>query len=129
MHRRMLKSKINRAHVTATDPEYEGSISIDDRLLERADIRDWEQVAVLDVDNGARFETYAIRGEPGQVQLNGAAARLVEVGHVVMVLAYADVDDAELEAFRPRVVFVDGDNRPVDPVPDDLVTEPDGGPA
>nr|MBA3267322.1 aspartate 1-decarboxylase [Acidimicrobiia bacterium] len=86
MRRRMLKSKIHRAVVTSTDLHYEGSISIDTELMALADIREWEQVAVLDVDNGARFETYAIPGDRGQIQLNGAAARLVEVGHRVIVL-------------------------------------------
>ena len=80
MRRRMMKSKIHRATVTGADVDYAGSISLDTDLMKRADILEWEQVAVLDVDNGDRFETYAIAGEPGQVQLNGAAARLVELG-------------------------------------------------
>jgi len=113
MRRRMLKSKIHRALVTSTDLHYEGSISIDAELMARADIREWEQVAVLDIDNGARFETYAIPGENGQIQLNGAAAHLVEVGHRVIVLTYAELNDAELEAFVPTVVHVDADNRMV----------------
>ncbi|MGI9022119.1 MAG: aspartate 1-decarboxylase [Acidimicrobiales bacterium] len=109
----MLKSKIHRAVVTGTDLHYEGSISLDVELMARADIREWEQVAVLDVNNGARFETYAIPGEPGQVQLNGAAARLVDVGHVVIVLTYADFSAAELEEFSPTIVPVGDDNRPL----------------
>jgi aspartate 1-decarboxylase len=109
----MLKSKIHRAVVTATDPHYAGSITIDAALMARADIREWEQVAVLDVDNGARFETYAITGSAGELQLNGAAARLVEVGHRVIVLTYADVDDADLDRFRPTIVTVEDGNRPV----------------
>jgi aspartate 1-decarboxylase len=113
MRRRMLKSKIHRAVVTATDVDYEGSITIDDLLLAAADIREWEQVAVLDIDNGARFETYAIRGGPGEMQLNGAAARLVEVGHRVIVLTYADLDESELAGFVPVVVAVDDANRPL----------------
>ena len=107
----MMKSKIHRAVVTATDLHYEGSVTVDARLMARADIREWEQVAVLDVDNGARFETYAIAGETGQVQLNGAAARLVEPGHRVILLTYADFDDDELLDFSPVLVKVDARNR------------------
>ena len=80
-----------------------GSISLDPELMVRADILEWEQVAVLDIDNGARFETYAIAGEPGQVQLNGAAARLVDAGDRVIVLTYADYEEAELAGYRPVV--------------------------
>ena len=112
MRRRMMKSKIHRATVTGAEVDYAGSISLDTDLMKRADILAWEQVAVLDIDNGARFETYAIPGEPGQVQLNGAAARLVEPGHKVSVITYADYDEAELDGFDPRVVKVDADNRP-----------------
>ncbi len=111
MRRRMLKTKIHRAMVTSTDLHYEGSISIDAELMASADIREWEQVAVLDIDNGARFETYAIPGRSGQIQLNGAAAHLVDVGHRVIVLTYAEFTDAELEAFVPTVVLVDAHNR------------------
>jgi aspartate 1-decarboxylase len=114
MRRRMLKSKIHRATVTSADLHYVGSISLDAHLMALADIREWEQVAVLDVDNGARFETYAMAGEVGQVQLNGAAARLVEPGHRVIVVTYADYDDGELDGFAPTVVVVDGANRPVE---------------
>lgn len=110
MRRRMMKSKIHRATVTGADLDYAGSISIDTKLMKRADILEFEQVAVLDVDNGNRFETYAIAGDPGQVQLNGAAARLVEVGHKVIVITYAEYDDTELGGFAPLVVKVDSDN-------------------
>jgi aspartate 1-decarboxylase len=106
MRRRMLKSKLHRAVVTATAVDYEGSISMDPELMRRADIREWEQVAVLDVDNGARFETYAIAGEAGQVQVNGAAAHLVDVGHRVIVLTYVDLDEGELDGFTPTVVVL-----------------------
>jgi aspartate 1-decarboxylase len=108
----MMKSKIHRATVTGAELDYAGSISIDTGLMKLADILEWEQVAVLDVDNGARFETYAIAGEPGQIQLNGAAARLVEPGHRVILVTYADYDDGELAGFEPLVVKVDADNRP-----------------
>ena len=111
MRRRMMKSKIHRATVTGADPDYAGSVSIDTELMERAGIAEWEQVAVLDVDNGARLETYAIAGEPGQVRLNGAAARLVEPGHRVILVTYADYDDGELVDFAPVVVQVDPANR------------------
>lgn len=113
MRRRMMKSKIHRATVTGADVGYPGSVSIDVDLMKRADIVEWEQVAVLDVDNGARLETYAIPGQPGQVQLNGAAARLVEPGHRVILVTYADYDDHELSAFSPVVVRVDERNWPL----------------
>ena len=116
MRRRMMKSKIHRATVTGADLHYVGSISLDTVLMAAADIREWEQVSVLDIENGARFETYAIAGDPGQVQLNGAAARLVQPGDRVIVITYADYEDAELDGFEPRVVHVDSRNRPTDPV-------------
>jgi aspartate 1-decarboxylase len=108
----MMKSKIHRATVTDADPDYPGSISLDSRLMELADILAHEQVQVLDVDNGARLETYAIPGGPGEVCLNGAAARLVEPGHLVIVLTYGDYDEHELAGHAPVVVHVDGANRP-----------------
>ena len=111
----MLKSKIHRATVTGADLHYVGSISVDPDLLASADIREHEQVHVLDLDNGARFETYAIVGRPGEVCLNGAAARLVQPGDRVIVLTYADYEDAELGAHEPVVVHVDDDNREVAP--------------
>ena len=113
MKRRMMKSKVHRATVTGAQLDYAGSISIDTELMKLADILEWEQVAVLDIDNGARFETYAIAGETGQIQLNGAAARLVEPGHRVILVTYADYDDGELAGFEPLVVKVDAGNRPV----------------
>lgn len=113
MRRRMMKSKIHRATVTGADVDYAGSVSIDADLMKRADIAEWEQVAVLDVDNGARLETYAIAGPPGQVQLNGAAARLVEPGDRVILITYADYGDDELVDFAPVVVKVDERNRPL----------------
>jgi aspartate 1-decarboxylase len=112
MRRRMMKSKIHRATVTDANLNYVGSISLDTRLMELADIREWEQVAVLDIDNGARFETYAIPGGPGEICLNGAAARLVHPGDKVIVITYADYEDAELEGFEPLVVHVDETNAP-----------------
>lgn len=114
MRRRMMKSKIHRATVTDANLDYVGSISLDPELMRLADIREWEQVAVLDIDNGARFETYAIVGGPGEVTLNGAAARLVQRGDKVIVITYADYEEAELEGFAPTVVHVDGTNSPID---------------
>jgi len=115
MRRRMMKSKIHRATVTGADLHYVGSVSLDPELMELADIREWEQVAVLDIDNGARFETYAIVGGPGEVCLNGAAARLVAPGDRVIVITYGEYEDAELDGFQPTVVHVDTENAPVDP--------------
>jgi aspartate 1-decarboxylase len=114
MRRRMMKSKIHRATVTSADLNYVGSISLDPALLERADIREWEQVAVLDIDNGARFETYAMEGGPGDVILNGAASRLVQPGDRVIVITYATYDEAELASYAPKIVHVDELNRPID---------------
>lgn len=108
MQRTMLKSKIHRATVTNCDLHYVGSITIDLDLLEAADIREFEQVAVLDVDNGARFETYTIAGEAGsgEMKVNGAAARLVHRGDTVIVISYAGYDPDELDNYNPRVVHV-----------------------
>ncbi len=112
MRRRMMKSKIHRATVTGADLHYVGSISLDPRLMELSDIREWEQVAVLDIDNGARFETYTISGEPGSgdMKINGAAARLVQKGDTIIVVSYAGYDPDELENYEPRVVHVSAHN-------------------
>ncbi|MFH8251478.1 aspartate 1-decarboxylase [Microbacterium sp. B2969] len=112
MRRTMLKSKIHRATVTGSDLNYVGSITIDSDLLRAADIREFEQVHVVDVDNGARFETYTIAGEPGsgQIQVNGAAARLVHSGDTIIVISYADYDESELDSYEPRVVHTDRAN-------------------
>ena len=116
MNRRMLKSKIHRATVTDANLNYVGSITLDLDLMDLADIREWEQVAVVDIDNGARFETYAIPGERGSgtVCLNGAAARLVHAGDKVIVLTYGEYHDAELEDYAPVIVHVDRANRVID---------------
>jgi aspartate 1-decarboxylase len=112
MQRTMLKSKIHRVRVTAADLHYVGSITIDPDLLEAADILAHEQVAVVDVDNGARLETYTIAGErgSGEIKLNGAAARLVHVGDTIIIISYAAYDERDLRDYRPRVVHVDADN-------------------
>jgi aspartate 1-decarboxylase len=111
----MMKSKIHRATVTDCDLHYVGSITIDLELLEAADIREYEQVAVVDINNGARFETYTIPGEPGSgdMKLNGAAARLVQRGDTIIVISYGSYDAEELEHYRPRVVHVGAHNEVV----------------
>jgi aspartate 1-decarboxylase len=114
MRRRMMKSKIHRATVTDANLHYVGSITLDAELLEQADIREWEQVTIVDIDNGARFETYAIVGGPGDVCLNGAAARLVHPGDKIIIITYGDYDDADLESYEPRIVHVDTANRQID---------------
>ena len=123
MRRTMMKSKIHRATVVGADLNYVGSITLDPRLMELADICEHEQVHVLDIDNGARFETYAIKGGPGDVILNGAAARLVHTGDRVIVITYAQYDEAELEEYTPKVVLVDSRNRPTDPAFQELDRE------
>jgi aspartate 1-decarboxylase len=114
MYRTMMKSKIHRATVTGADLNYVGSITLDPRLMELADLREHEQVHVLDIDNGARFETYVISGGGGDVVLNGAAARLVHTGDRVIVISYAQYDEAELESYEPNIVLVDSRNRQTD---------------
>jgi aspartate 1-decarboxylase len=108
----MLKSKIHRATVTDSDLHYVGSITIDRDLLDAADMMEFEQVAVVDVDNGARFETYTIAGErgSGEMKVNGAAARLVHHGDTIIVISYAAYDPDELENYNPRVVHVGARN-------------------
>jgi aspartate 1-decarboxylase len=108
----MLKSKIHRATVTGSDLNYVGSITIDPDLLTAADIREHEQVHVVNIDNGARFETYTIAGVPGsgEIQVNGAAARLVHRGDKIIVISYAGYDDSELDTYEPVVVHIDHNN-------------------
>lgn len=115
MHRIMMKSKIHRATCTGADVSYVGSITLDPALMELADLQEHEQVHVLDIDNGARLETYVITGGPGDVILNGAAARLVHPGDKVIVISYAHYDEAELAGYEPLVVHVDEANRPTVP--------------
>jgi aspartate 1-decarboxylase len=115
MRRTMMHSKIHRATVTDAHLDYVGSITIDSDLLEASGIVQHEKVQVVNINNGQRFETYVIEGRAGSgtIQLNGAAARLAHVGDKVIVIAYAEVEDAELGDFAPRVVHVDQDNRPL----------------
>jgi aspartate 1-decarboxylase len=113
MTRTMLKSKIHRATVTDADLHYVGSITIDPDLLEAADILEHEQVHVVDIDNGARLETYTIAGErgSGEMKINGAAARLVHRGDTIIVISYAQYAAQEMEHYEPRVVHVDRENK------------------
>jgi len=111
--RTMLKSKIHRATVTGADINYEGSITLDPALMDAADIIPYEQVQILDVNNGNRLTTYAIEGEPaaGDVIINGAAARLVSETDIVIILTYTDVAEEAARSHRPPLVYVDGDNQ------------------
>lgn len=127
MRRTMLKSKIHRATVTQADLHYVGSLTVDAELMEAADLLPGEQVHVVDIDNGARLETYVIEGPHGSglIGINGAAARLVHPGDLVIIISYASLEDAEARAYVPRVVHVGAGNRvlgtgmdPAEPVPD-----------
>jgi aspartate 1-decarboxylase len=124
MNRTMLKSKIHRATVTGSDLHYVGSITVDADLLEAADIREHEQVHVVDVDNGARFETYTIAGArgSGELKINGAAARLVHTGDTVIVISYASYDESQLDNYEPKVVHVKARTNEIITV-DDAVAE------
>ena len=112
MHRTLMKSKIHRATVTRADLHYEGSCSIDAELMREADILVGEQIHVVNVSNGSRAVTYAIEGGPGEVALNGAMAHIGDVGDVVILITYAQVEDAQAARFAPTVVQVDAHNRP-----------------
>ncbi|MFL6052000.1 MAG: aspartate 1-decarboxylase [Actinoallomurus sp.] len=116
MFRTMFKSKIHRATVTQADLHYVGSVTIDEDLMEAADLLPGEQVQIVDIDNGARLETYVIAGPRGSgvIGINGAAAHLVHPGDLVIIISYGTMTDAEARAFQPRVVHVDRDNRIVD---------------
>jgi aspartate 1-decarboxylase len=120
----MLKSKIHRATITGSDLHYVGSITIDRDLLDAADMLEHEQVHVLDIDNGARFETYTIAGERGSgaMQINGAAARLVHDGDTIIVVSYASYDAHELERYAPRVVHVEKHTNRIITVDDEVAT-------
>ncbi len=113
MLRTMMKSKIHRATVTQADLHYVGSVTVDEDLLDAADLLPGELVHIVDVTNGARLETYTIPGERGSgvIGINGAAARLVAPGDIVILIGYGQLDDAEAKGFQPHVVFVDADNK------------------
>lgn len=114
MKRTMLKSKIHRATVTGANVEYEGSVTIDTKLLEAADILPYEQVDIYDCTNGQRLTTYAIEGDPGsgEICINGAAAHLVKPGDIVIIASYVQLDDADARALDPRKIYVDARNHP-----------------
>ncbi|MFN7242596.1 MAG: aspartate 1-decarboxylase [Dietzia cercidiphylli] len=113
MQRTMLHSKIHRATVTQADLHYVGSCTIDADLMDAADLLEGQQIDIVDIDNGSRLTTYAITGERGSgvISINGAAAHLVHPGDLVIIIAYAVMEDAEARAYEPRVVFVDSHNR------------------
>jgi aspartate 1-decarboxylase len=115
VQRTLLKSKIHRATVTACDLNYVGSLTIDSDLMARADIREFESVCVVNVNNGARFQTYAMSGQAGsgQMQVNGAAARLVQRGDIIIIFTYAQYTEKELSTFAPVVITVNEENKPV----------------
>ncbi len=113
MQLNLLKAKIHRATVTHSELNYEGSIAIDESLLQATGIREFEQVHIWDVTNGARFTTYALRADAGSgiISLNGGAARHVQVGDLVIIAAFAGMSEAEASVFKPKLVYVDADNR------------------
>ncbi len=110
----LLKSKIHRATVTSADLNYQGSISIDPALCAKANIRQWEAVDIYNVTNGERFSTYVILGKPGEITLNGAAARRVQVGDKVIIATFAMFDEKEAESHVPTVILVDDHNQPLE---------------
>ncbi len=124
MQRVMLKSKIHRATVTDCDLHYVGSITIDPDLLEAADILEHEQVHVVDIDNGARFETYTIPGArgSGEIKINGAAARLVHHGDTIIDISYGQYDEVELSRYEPRVVHVEAQTNRIITIDDEVAT-------
>ena len=124
MQRVMLKSKIHRATVTDCNLHYVGSITIDPELLEAADMLEYEQVHVVDVDNGARFETYTIPGErgSGDMRVNGAAARLVHHGDTIIVISYGAYDEVDLERYVPRVVHVEANTNRIVTIDEQVAT-------
>jgi aspartate 1-decarboxylase len=115
MKRTLLKSKIHRAKVTRAFLEYEGSISIDPVLMEAAQLIAFEKVEIYNCNNGERFSTYVIEGQKGEIGLNGAAARKVYPGDLVIIAAYAEFEEAEIVEFKPQLVFVDSENKIIDP--------------
>ncbi len=111
MLRTLLKSKIHRATVTGADLNYEGSIAIDPLLSESADIKEFEKVEIYNVNNGQRFSTYVIQGSENEISLNGAAARLVQVGDIIIIASYAQYDETELKTQKPKIILVDELNK------------------
>lgn len=106
----VLKSKIHRAKVTGSDLNYEGSIAIDKKLIKAANLNKFERVEIYNINNGERFATYVIEGKDGEISLNGAAARLVQKGDLIIIACYAQIDENEIKSFKPKIVFVDEQN-------------------
>ena len=131
MRRRMMKSKIHRATVTQADLHYVGSVTVDQDLLDAANLLPGELVHIVDIDNGARLETYTISGERGSgvIGINGAAARLVSPGDRVIIISYAEYDREELEGYTPTIVHVDRANQPIDALTAELIASEQQGPA
>ena len=113
MQRTLLRAKLHRVHATHSEPDYEGSVAIDGRLLDLADIREYERIEVYNLKNGERFSTYAIRAEEGSgiISVNGAAAHKAARGDILIICAYATLDERELAGFKPKLVYVDAQNR------------------
>lgn len=113
MQRMFLRSKLHRVRVTRSEPDYEGSVAIDGLLLRAADIREYERIEVYNLRNGARFATYAIAAQEGSgtISVNGAASHKAAPGDLVIICAYANLDEREIATFKPRLVYVDGDNQ------------------
>ena len=111
MKRTLLKSKIHRATVTGAYLDYEGSIAVDPQLCQAADMKEFEKIDIYNVNNGSRFSTYIIFGKEGEISLNGAAARMVQIGDLVILASYAEYDEAEVEIHKPKIVLVDRKNK------------------
>lgn len=114
MKRTLLKSKIHRATVTGAYLNYEGSIAVDPQLCRAADLKEFEKIDIYNVNNGARFSTYIIFGKEGEVSLNGAAARMVQIGDLVILASYAEYDEEELGNHKPKIVLVDEKNKRIE---------------
>jgi len=123
MQRTFLKTKLHRATITSADLDYEGSISLGRELCRAAGLLEFEQVDIYDITNGARFTTYVIYGEPGQVQINGAAARLVHPGDRIIVAGYVQLDSGEVAGHKPRVVLL-GEKNAIHSVEDKCINQP-----
>ena len=113
MQRTMLKSKLHRVHCTHSELNYEGSCAIDETLLKAADIREYQQIDIYNINNGERFTTYAMRAQrdSGIISINGAAAHKAKPGDLLIIASYANYNELELEKFKPQLVYVDADNR------------------
>ena len=114
MLRTVLKSKIHKAHITEANLHYQGSVTIDETLMHKADIMQWEKVEVLNLNNGSRIETYAMKGKKnsGRICLNGSAARSGAVGDEVIIVSYATIEDTRTDSIKPKIIHVDAQNRP-----------------